>query len=149
MVSNLDGIVGWTRQEVMTMASIARYHRGALPQASRLRDIPIAQRKIITLLAGILRLANALDDERDGQIKRIKIGQKTNYIVIEAEGLRPDSMLAEKIAAARHLLEMNCGLPVLVRPMSNRPSRTSLDEPHYVLKSKPFSRDIHITAAWF
>ena len=112
MVSNLDGIVGWTRQEVMTMASIARYHRGALPQASRLRDIPIAQRKIITLLAGILRLSNALDDERDGQIKRIKVGQKTNYILIEAEGLRCDSMLAEKIAAARHLLEMNCGLPV-------------------------------------
>jgi CHAD domain-containing protein len=124
MVSNLDGIVGWTRQEVITMASIARYHRGALPQASRLRDIPVVQRKIITLLAGILRLANALDDERDGQIKHIKVGQKANYIVIEAEGLRPDSVLAEKIAAARHLLEINCGLPVLVRPMRPRTPRT-------------------------
>ena len=120
MVSNLDHIVGWTRQEVMTMASVARYHRGALPQASRLRDIPIAQRKIITLLAGILRLANALDDERDGQIQRIKVNQHANYIVIQAQGLRQDSMLAEKIAAARHLLEINCGLPVLVRPMPNR-----------------------------
>jgi CHAD domain-containing protein len=120
MVSNLDRIVGWTRQEVMTMASVARYHRGALPQASRLRDIPIAQRKIITLLAGILRLANALDDERDGQIQRIKVSQHANYIVIQAQGLRQDSMLAEKIAAARHLLEINCGLPVLVQPMPNR-----------------------------
>jgi CHAD domain-containing protein len=122
MVSHLDGIVGWTRQEVMTMASVARYHRGALPQASRLRDIPIAQRKIITLLAGILRLSNALDDERDGQIQRIKVSQHANYIVIHAQGLRQDSILAEKIAAARHLLEINCGLPVLVRPMPNRAS---------------------------
>ena len=104
------------------MASVARYHRGALPQASRLRDIPIAQRKIITQLAGILRLANALDDEHDGQIKRIKLSRHANYIVIQAQGLRQDSMLAEKIAAGRHLLEINCGLPVLVRPMPNRTS---------------------------
>ncbi|MGB9121489.1 MAG: CHAD domain-containing protein [Candidatus Angelobacter sp.] len=117
MVSNLDRIVGWTRQEVMTMASVARYHRGALPQAARLRDIPIAQRKAIMLLAGILRLANALDDERDGQIKRIKVTQRANYIEIQAQGLRRDSMLAEKIAAGRYLLEINCGLPVLVRAM--------------------------------
>ena len=120
MVNKLDGIVGWTRQEVKTMASVARYHRGALPQASRLRHIPIAQRKIITLLAGILRLANALDDEHDGQIKRIKVSQHANYIEIQAHGLRQDSMLAERIAAARHLLEINCGLPVMVRGMPNR-----------------------------
>jgi CHAD domain-containing protein len=120
MVSNLDRVVGWTRQEVMTMASVARYHRGALPQASVLRDIPIAQRKIITLLAGILRLANALDDERDGQIQRIKVSQHANYIVIQAQGLRQDSMLAEKIAAARHLLESSCDLPILVRPMADQ-----------------------------
>jgi CHAD domain-containing protein len=123
MVSKLDHIVGWTRQEVMTMASVARYHRGALPQASRLRDIPIAQRKIITLLAGILRLANALDDEHDGQIQRIKVNQNSNYILIQAQGLRQDSVLAEKIAAGRHLLEINCGFPVLVQPMSRRTSR--------------------------
>jgi CHAD domain-containing protein len=122
MVSNLDRIVGWTRQEVMTMASVARYHRGALPQSARLREIPIAQRKVIILLAGILRLANALDDERDGQIQRIKVIPRANYIEIQAQGLRMDSMLAEKIAAGRYLLEINCGLPVLVRPMPNRTS---------------------------
>jgi CHAD domain-containing protein len=125
MVSKLDHIVGWTRQEVTTMASVARYHRGALPQASQLRDIPIAQRKIITLLAGILRLANALDDAHDGQIQRIKVSQNAGYIVIQAQGLRVDSVLAERIAAARHLLEINCGLPVLVRPMLTRTSRTT------------------------
>lgn len=122
MVSKLDHIVGWTRQEIMTMASVARYHRGALPQASRLRDVPIGQRKIITLLAGILRLANALDDAHDGQIQRIRVKQNAGYIVIQAQGLILDSILAEKIAAARHLLEINCGLPVLVRPMPNRTS---------------------------
>lgn len=123
MVSKLDHIVGWTRQEVTTMASVARYHRGALPQASQLREVPIGQRKTITLLAGILRLANALDDEHDGRIKRIKVSKNSGYIVIQAQGLSHDSMLAERIAAARHLLEVNCGLPVLVQPMPNRTSR--------------------------
>ena len=67
--------------------------------------------KIITLFAGILRLANALDDEHDGQIQRIKVNQNSNYILIQAQGLRQDSMLAENIAE-RHLLEINCGVPV-------------------------------------
>jgi hypothetical protein len=90
-----------------------------------MRDIPIAQIKIITLLAGILRLANALDDEHDGQIQSIKVNQNSNYILIRAQGLRQDSLLAEKIAAGRHLLEITCGLPVLVRPMPTRTSRTT------------------------
>ncbi len=122
-VSKLDPIVGWTRQEITTMANVARYHRGALPQAPRLRDLPMKQRKLITLLAGILRLANSLDSDHDGCIKRIKVRQDERHILIQAEGLRLDSPLAERIAGARHLLEITCDLPVLVRPMPNRISR--------------------------
>lgn len=124
MVSRLDPIVGWTRQEIVTMANVARYHRGALPQAGRLREIPIAQRKMITLLAGILRLANALDAGHDAGITRIKVGQNAGYIVVQAQGLRAESPLAERIAGARHLLEIACGFPVLVQPMRKRRART-------------------------
>jgi CHAD domain-containing protein len=123
-VSKLDPIVGWTRQEIITMGNVARYHRGALPQAPRLRDLPMKQRKLITLLAGILRLANSFDSGHDGSIKRIKVSRNEGYIQIEAQGLHAESELAEKIAGARHLLELTCGLPVLVRPLSTRTSRT-------------------------
>jgi CHAD domain-containing protein len=123
MVSKLDQVVGWTRRDIMTMASVARYHRGALPQTGSLRDIPIEQRKTIMLLAGILRLANTLDDNHDGQIKNIKLSQKEGYIEIHANGLRGDSPLAERVAAARHLLEVACGRPILVQPLRMQASR--------------------------
>jgi CHAD domain-containing protein len=124
MVTELDHVVGWTRRDIVTMASVARYHRGALPQTGR-RDMPVAQRKTITLLAGILRLANTLDDDHDGKIQDIKLSLKEGYIVIHASGLRGDSPLAERVAGARHLLELACGRPILVRPIRIQASRKS------------------------
>jgi CHAD domain-containing protein len=117
MIGQLDHLVGWTKQEIGTMASVARYHRGALPHAGKLRDIPLDQRHRIKLLAGILRLANALDAGHDGSIRRITIGKNEGYVIIRAQGLIADSALAERIAGARHLLEITCGVPVVVRPM--------------------------------
>ncbi len=115
MVDQLDHLAGWARQDILTMAQVARYHRGDLPQISRLQDVPVLQRRQIKLLAGILRLANALDAEHDGAIRRITIAKKDGFVVIRAQGLLADSSLAEKIAGARHLLEITCGLPILVQ----------------------------------
>jgi exopolyphosphatase/pppGpp-phosphohydrolase len=36
LVGQLDHLVGWTRQDILSMAQVARYHRGALPRVSRL-----------------------------------------------------------------------------------------------------------------
>jgi exopolyphosphatase / guanosine-5'-triphosphate,3'-diphosphate pyrophosphatase len=116
MVSQLDHLVGWTQKEIGTMARVARYHRGALPQTGRLRDLPLTQRHAIKLLAGILRLANALDAGHDGCIRRIAIGKSEGFVVIHAQGLVADSALAERIAGARHLLEITCKTPVVVQP---------------------------------
>lgn len=115
MVGQLDSLVGWTRQDILIMAQVARYHRGALPQISRLQGMPAMQRRQVKLLAGILRLANALDAEHSGVIRRITTIKSDGFVVIRAQGLVADSSLAEKIAAARHLLEITCGLPVLVQ----------------------------------
>ncbi len=120
MVGELDRLVGWTRQDILTVARVARYHRGALPQVSRLQDVPALQRRQIKLLAGILRLANALDAEHNGAIRRISIAKKDGFVVIRAQGLLADSSLAEKIAGARHLLEITCGLPILVQRQPER-----------------------------
>lgn len=117
MVGRMERPVGWSQEEVATMATVARYHRGTLPQASKLRDLPPERRRLVRLLAGILRLANALDAEHDGCIRRIVISRNEGFVVIHAEGLQPDTALAEKIAAARHLLESACALPIFVKPL--------------------------------
>jgi CHAD domain-containing protein len=118
MVGHLEHVAGWTLRDMEAMARIARYHRGALPQSMKLRDLPSAQRNRITLLAAILRLANALDDDHDGAIRRVAIYKSEGFVILRAEGLQAQSTLAEKIAAARHLLEVTCGLPILVRPLT-------------------------------
>jgi hypothetical protein len=45
---------------------------------------------------------------------------------VHAAGLLADSSLAETIAEARHLLEITCNVPVLVRPMPKRRARRKI-----------------------
>lgn len=120
MVAQLRQLAGWRRQDVATMARVARYHRGSLPRAAKLRDVPSTERNRIKLLAGILRLANGLDADHGGSIQRLTVARSNGFVVVHAAGLIADSSLAETIAEARHLLEITCKLPVLVRPMPKR-----------------------------
>jgi hypothetical protein len=122
MVDQLNRVPGWTSEDLRTMARVARFHRGALPRFAKLQDLDTAQRRKVTLLAGILRLANALDAEHDGSIRRITLKQDEGFLVVTAEGFEAQSLLAEKIAGARHLLEITCRQPVLVRPVPKRRS---------------------------
>jgi CHAD domain-containing protein len=120
MIVQLRRLVGWSRQDVATMARVARYHRGTLPRPAKLLDVPSTQRNRIKLLAGILRLANALDADHDGSIQRFKVARSDGFVIVQAVGLIAESSLAETIAEARHLLEITCNLPVLVRPLPQR-----------------------------
>jgi exopolyphosphatase/guanosine-5'-triphosphate,3'-diphosphate pyrophosphatase len=129
MIVQLRQLVGWKRQDIATMARVARYHRGTLPRPGKLRDMSLEQRNRIKLLAGILRLANALDADHNGSIRRFTVGRSHGFVLIQATGLVADSSLAETIAEARHLLEITCNLPVLVRPMPKRPARRKTDRP--------------------
>jgi CHAD domain-containing protein len=123
MVAELRQLVGWTHRDVTTMAQVARYHRGTLPRVARLRDLPPARRNKVQLLAGVLRLANALDADHDGSVHAFKVAKSNGFAIIRAQGLAADSSLAETIAAARHLLETTCRLPILVQPAPKRRSR--------------------------
>jgi CHAD domain-containing protein len=129
MIVQLRQLVGWSRQDVATMARVARYHRGALPRPAKLREMPIEQRNRIKLLAGILRLANALDSDHNGSIQRFTVARSDGFVVVHAAGLIADSSLAETIAEARHLLEITCNLPVLVRPMPKRRTQRKIHSP--------------------
>jgi CHAD domain-containing protein len=126
MVAELRQLVGWTHRDVTTMAQVARYHRGTLPRVARLRDLPPARRNKVQLLAGVLRLANALDADHDGSVHAFTVARSNGFAVIRAHGLAADSSLAETIAAARHLLETTCRLPILVQPAPKRRSRRRL-----------------------
>jgi hypothetical protein len=105
-----------------------------------LRDLLPEEQKIIIRLSAILRLANSLDAEHLGQIRRVKIENtnansknrnrrangflrktaplgKNEAVVIAAEGYTPSSPTAQTIAAERYLLETVLRRPVVVKPL--------------------------------
>ena len=59
-----------TGKEIPLVALIARYHRKSLPQARHeaFQALSPASRKLVMLLGGMLRLADALDRTHTGQI---------------------------------------------------------------------------------
>lgn len=108
---------GWTDEQLKIVALIARYHRGdwsAVPRAE-LGGLRAAAVRNAQKIGGVLRLANALDQTHEGAVQRIEVTSGEGGITVLAEGLKDDSRLGEKIAAARHLLEVRCGVAILVR----------------------------------
>jgi exopolyphosphatase/guanosine-5'-triphosphate,3'-diphosphate pyrophosphatase len=119
----LEPPLGWSAQDLTLAAVVARYHRRALPQARHkaFARLPADERETATHLAAMLRLAYSFDCGRDGSIRKIAVRVQDGFLVVDAQGYSARSTMAEKIAAARHLLELVYHRPVLVR--AQRPSR--------------------------
>jgi CHAD domain-containing protein len=118
LVDRLTPPLGWGAKELHLAAVVSRYHKGALPSAGHatLHGLTPAERESVFRLAGILRLADAFDANRDGRIQRVRVEKSNVFLTISALGYSPRDQLAEGIAAARHLLEMAYRCPVIVKP---------------------------------
>lgn len=99
-------------------AVVARYHRGALPGPRRktLQRLEPPDRRIAVQLAGVLRLANALD-LRNGSEPALRVAVRDRAVMVHSAGYSALDRSAEEVAAARHLLETVLQRPVLVRGM--------------------------------
>ncbi len=118
MIAELKAPLGWTPEEMKLAALVARYHRRALPQAKHaaFRQLRPDRRQKVLLLAGILRLANALDREHDASVRSLKARIERDRIAIRAGGYTGAEPRASHIANARHLFEIACKRPVSVLP---------------------------------
>lgn len=99
-------------------AVVARYHCGALPRPRRkpLQRLDLPDRRIAVQLAGVLRLANALD-LRNGTEPTLQVAVQDRTVMVHAAGYSALDRSAEEVAAARHLLETVLRRAVLVRAM--------------------------------
>jgi CHAD domain-containing protein len=128
LVQRLKPPLGWSAANLRLAGAVARYHRGALPRAGQkaLLGLNLAQRQSVLHLSGLLRLADAFDADRGGQIGRIEISQNNGFIVIAAQGYSPRDRVAEEIAGARHLVELVYRRPVMVKSLPiPKPARRS------------------------
>lgn len=107
---------GWTPRELELAATVARYHRGALPRArsKALQRLDLPDRRVALQLSGVLRLANRLDF-RNGTDPNVHVEVRDRVVTVHVAGYRPLERSAEDIAAAGHLLETILRRPVLVR----------------------------------
>ena len=115
MLERLDVPPGWTAGHLQTVGLVARYYRGALPFGHRSYSrLGSGKRKLVTLLGGILRLAEAVDSAARNQVRRVRLHRQNGFVILSAEGYLPAGKRPERIAAGRYLLETACGLPILV-----------------------------------
>ncbi len=118
LIRKLDPPFGWSSDEIRITALVARYHRGALPRETQksFAALPQSKQRAVQFLAGILRLACACDLQHDGQIRRLQVEGLNPVLTIRAEGYTEYSSAAERLAAARHLLELAYHRPVFILP---------------------------------
>jgi HD domain len=144
MIRSMTRPLGWSARELELAATVARYHRGALPRprGKIMQRLDLPDRPTATMLAAILRLSAALDIRKrrnekqsvsrsaasqsraeQAAAKRVEVRLQDNFIIVQAEGYSPLDRSAERIAAARHLLEAVLRRPVLVRPLRSTATR--------------------------
>ena len=109
---------GWSAEDLTLAGMVARFHRGALPDAQKsYAALPPENRYLADLLAGILRLADSVTTD-DPVIRHISLSYEKGVVRIVVPGYRSRGRQARAIAGARHLLEETLKLPVLVRDLS-------------------------------
>lgn len=125
LLEKLEIPPGWSATELTIAALVARYHRGALPTThKRYAALSSGEQHLVDGLGGILRLADSLDSGHDRAIRAIAVSQTAGRTDIIAEGYVPRSKQAEKIAAARHVLEDVFQTALLVHGSTQRPAET-------------------------
>ncbi len=74
------GLLGQSEEEVAVTASIARYHRGIEPKEAHeaVTTIVPTQRRMVSELAAILRLAEALDRSHRQVVHRVEFDFETS-----------------------------------------------------------------------
>ncbi len=105
----------WSAQDMQAVAIIARYHRGDLPPATHpmFSGIPLRSRAQILRLAGILRLAVALNGAAESHELQPMVSRKDGMVIIAADGLGNHvGPAGERLARAKYLLEATCKMPV-------------------------------------
>jgi exopolyphosphatase/guanosine-5'-triphosphate,3'-diphosphate pyrophosphatase len=112
-------IFGLSDEETMLVSNIARYHRRALPQLTHLPFVALDRqdRLIVSKLAAILRIANALDAEHLQKITAVRVGRESKAWTLEIAGSGDLTMEQLATQARADLFEETFGRELIVRPV--------------------------------
>ena len=96
-----EGIEDLTETETLIVGNIARYHRNSTPNTIKhpyFAKLNIQNQKLVTLLGGILKLADGLDKPHKNLILKISALETENEItlILKTIGFKPSTKTAEK-----------------------------------------------------
>jgi exopolyphosphatase/guanosine-5'-triphosphate,3'-diphosphate pyrophosphatase len=109
VIRNSDQLTGFTDHEIELIAMVARYHRKSapkpkLPEFARLAE---GDQQLVRTLAGILRVAIALDRTHAGLVESVRVREIDGGLVVEVRGAADADLSLELFTAVarRGLLE--------------------------------------------
>lgn len=104
LIANSE-LFGLRSDEREIVANVARYHRRGMPKSSHLpyMSLPREQRVIVSKLAAILRIADALERGHSQQVSDFRLERGEEEIVLHVAG-------ATDLALERHALETKADL---------------------------------------
>jgi len=115
-----SALFGLTQTDMLLVALVARYHRGASPKPSHLgyAKLDRDQRIAVTKLAALLRVATALDSSRSGRVSDFNCKKSDNRLVITIPGI--EDLSIEQLTLNRNglLFQQIFGKSVLLRGAS-------------------------------
>ena len=87
LIANSD-ILGLTQDELVVVANVARYHRRSRPKPSHVEYISMSRERriVVSKLAAVLRVADALDVSRAQQISDFECCVDNNGLILSVEG---------------------------------------------------------------
>jgi exopolyphosphatase/guanosine-5'-triphosphate,3'-diphosphate pyrophosphatase len=119
VIRNSDQLVGFTDHEVEIMALVARYHRKSVPSArhGEFAALNERDRRIVTLLASLLRVGIALDRTHSHVVRDLSCAVEDGVLATTLH-LRPGADATLELYTAeqrKDLLEATLGLPLALR----------------------------------
>jgi exopolyphosphatase / guanosine-5'-triphosphate,3'-diphosphate pyrophosphatase len=108
--------VGLNAAQLAVVAHVARYHRKSAPkpQHETFKALPAKEREVVTRLAAILRLADALDNQHASHVRTVTMELKKEKVIVELQG--EGDLLLEKWALLKKasLFEEEFGMKVVL-----------------------------------
>ena len=86
---SVSEIFGMSRDDLLVVSNIARYHRRGLPQRSHIPYMALDREAkiVVNKLASILRLANALDADHQQKVTNVRVRDEGGVMAFEVEGV--------------------------------------------------------------
>ena len=106
LIANSE-VFGLTREEINVAAHIARYHRRSPPKPAHLEymALPRPTRMLVSKLAAILRVADALDRNHAQQVRDLRVAKLEDDIVIYVRGVADLTLERAAVAAKGDMFE--------------------------------------------